>query len=103
MSDYSLQIFWSCQDFIDGLKEHNPPLHTQLCDTIKSILDDPFASKFIKLKDSEKEWRARSGDYRIVYFVKNGVVFITKIALRKNVYKKGAGCPKFSKKRLRSL
>lgn len=63
----------------------------------------------IRLKVNLKDWKIQIGieelvqGIRIVYFVKDDAIFITKIGLRKNVYKIDVGCPKFSKKKLRSL
>ena len=103
MNKYNIQIIASCQDFLDDLKEYNLPVHTQLCDTIREIISNPFSSKFKRLINSDRDRRARSGDFRIVFFVSNDTIFITKIGLRKNVYKIDVGCPKLSKKQLRSL
>ena len=77
--------------------------HTQLCDTIKEVISNPFKSKFKRLENSYRDRRARSGDFRIVFFVSNSNILITKIGLRKNIYKMDIGCPKLSKKQLRSL
>lgn len=103
MNTYNIQIIAPCQDFLDDLKTYNLPIHTQLCDTIREVISNPFNSKFKRLKNSNRDKRARSGDFRIVFFVKNNTIFITKIGLRKNVYKINIGCPKLSKNQLRSL
>lgn len=103
MSKYKIQIIAPCQDFLDDLKEYNLPVHTQLCDTIREVISNPFNSKFKRLKNSDRDRRARSGDFRIVFFVSNSNILITKIGLRKNIYKMDIGCPKLSKKQLRSL
>lgn len=103
MNKYKIQIIAPCQDFLDDLKEYNLSVHTQLCDTIREVISNPFRSKFKRLENSDRDRRARSGDFRIVYFVKNDTIFITKIGLRKNVYKMDIGCPKLGKKELRSL
>ena len=79
MSKYKIQIVASCQDFLDDLKKYNLPLHTQLCDTIKEVISNPFKSKFKRLENSDRDMRARSGDFRIVFFVSNDTIFITKI------------------------
>ncbi len=103
MNNYKIQVINPCQEFLDDLKEYNAPIHNQLCDTIREVIANPFKSKFKRLENSDRDRRARSGDFRIVYFVKHDVIFITKIGLRKNVYKMDVGCPKLSKKKLRSL
>lgn len=103
MNKYKIQVINSCQEFLDDLKEYNISIHNQLCDTIREVMSDPFKSKFKRLENSDRDRRARSGNFRIVYFVKDDAIFITKIGLRKNVYKTDVGCPKFTKKKLRSL
>ena len=103
MNNYKIQVINPGQEFLDDLKEYNVPIHNQLCDTIREVIANPFKSKFKRLENSDRDRRARSGDFRIVYFVKHDVIFITKIGLRKNVYKMDVGCPKLSKKKLRSL
>lgn len=70
MNKYKIQIIAPCQDFLDDLNEYNLPVHTQLCDTIKEVISNPFKSKFKRLENSDRDRRARSGDFRIVYFVK---------------------------------
>ena len=103
MNKYKIQVINSCQKFLDGLKEYNTPIHNQLCDTIREIISNTFNSKFKRLKKSDRDRRALSGDFRIVFFVSKSNIVITKIGLRKNVYKMDMGCPKLSKKQLRSL
>ena len=103
MNKYKIQIINPCQEFLDDLKEYNVPIHNQLCDTIREVMTNPFKSKFKRLENSYRDRRARSGDFRIVFFVSKSNIVITKIGLRKNVYKMDIGCPKLSKKKLRSL
>lgn len=103
MNKYKIQVINSCQKFLDGLKEYNVAIHDQLCDAIREIISNPFNSKFKRLRNSDRDRRARSGDFRIVFFVSRSNVVITKIGLRKDVYKRDKGCPKLSKKQLRSL
>ena len=103
MNKYKIQIINPCQDFLDKLKEYNLPIHTQICDSIGEIISNPFKSKFKRLENSDRDRRARCGDFRIVFFISNNMIFITKIGLRKNVYKMDIGCPKLSKKQLKSL
>ena len=92
MNKYNIQIITPCQDFLYDLKKYNLPIHTQLCDTIKEIISNPFNSKFKRLRNSDRDRRARSGNFRIVFFISNNTILITKIELRKNVYKIDVGC-----------
>ena len=55
MNKYKIQIIAPCQDFLDDLKEYNLPVHTQLCDTIKEVISNPFKSKFKRLENSDRD------------------------------------------------
>lgn len=103
MSKYNVQIIQSCKELLDGLKKYNETLYNHFSDMIDEILENPFRSKFKKLTGSDKDRRNRYGDYRVVYFVYDNTVFVTKIGWRKNIYKKPKGCPKLNKKKLRSI
>ena len=85
---YKLFIFKESKKFLDELIKLNPNLREQLCEKIREIQVNPFKSKFKKLKNSNGYRRARSGDYRIIYFIEDNKIFIIKIGLRKSVYKK---------------
>ncbi len=96
MYDFKIEIISSCKRYLNSLEDSQylkyNKLHNNLCNVIKDIKYNPFCPKFKKLKGSTNLRRARFGNYRIVYFVKEGTVFISQIGLRKNVYKKGKGC-----------
>lgn len=87
-NNYKILIFKDSKKFLDELIKINPYLREQLCEKIREIQSDPFKSKFKKLKNSQGYRRARSGDYRIIYFIEDNKIFVIKIGLRKSVYKK---------------
>ena len=93
----------SCRKLLDDLELYNPKLYGKFSEMIDEVLENPFKSKFKKLQYSDKDRRNRYGDYRVVYFVNKDTVFVTKIEWRKNVYKNSPGCPKLSKKKLKSI
>ena len=103
MSKYDVKYMKSCRKLLDDLEIHNPKLHKKITMMVDEILENPFKSKFKKLKDSKRNRRNSNGDYRVVYFVDDGTVFVSKIGLRKYVYKRNPGCPKLSKKKLKSM
>lgn len=103
MAKYNVKYIKSCRKFLDNLEVYNPELYKRFSKMIDDVLENPFKSKFKKLKDSNKDRRNRYGDYRVVYFVEGDTVFVTKIEWRKNVYKNDPGCPKLSKKKLKSI
>ena len=96
MYSFKVKIMSSCKEYLTSLENSNYPkynkLYNNLCKIIKDIKQDPFNHKFKKLKVSNDLWRARFGNYRIIYFVKDNTIFISRIGLRKNVYKNGKGC-----------
>ncbi|HAN17181.1 MAG TPA: type II toxin-antitoxin system RelE/ParE family toxin [Bacteroidales bacterium] len=51
---------------------------------------NPYPKGYKKLKGSDKDYRVRIGDYRILYSVYDNVLIVEviKIAHRKDVYKK---------------
>lgn len=84
---YTILIFRESKEFLDDLIDTNPKLREQLCEKIREIKDNPYKSKFKKLKNSKAYRRARSGNYRIIYFIEGNKIFILRIGLRKSVYK----------------
>ena len=103
MSNFNVKYIKSCKKLLNTLEKYNPRLFNHFTNMIDEILEDPFKPKFKKIQDSDRDRRNRFGDYRVVYFVKDSTVFITKIGFRKNVYKSPPGCPKLSKKKIRSI
>jgi len=57
---------------------------------IDTLATNPHPPGSIKLEDSEKEYRIRSGDYRIIYRIENArlVIEVIRIGHRRDVYKK---------------
>lgn len=60
----------------------------QISKRLIQLEDNPYQDTK-KLKDREL-WRVRVGDYRIIYKIDNGVlyVFVIRIGLRKDIYRK---------------
>ena len=57
---------------------------------IDSLAMDPYPSGCKKLEGSEKEYRLRSGDYRIIYRIENEwlIVEVIRIGHRRDIYNK---------------
>jgi mRNA interferase RelE/StbE len=57
---------------------------------VEALADNPFPPGNIKLSGSERSYRIRVGDYRILYDVFSGslLIEIVKVGHRKDVYKK---------------
>jgi mRNA interferase RelE/StbE len=75
------------------LETLNKKLRTQIINKIETLADDPIppGSKLIKSTagDVERIYRIRSGDYRVLYVVRNNPthVVVLDIGHRKDVYK----------------
>ena len=56
---------------------------------ILSLADNPRPQGVEKLTSTEKIYRVRVGDYRIVYYIDDGVLVVTvvKVAHRREVYR----------------
>lgn len=54
------------------------------------LADDPFPVGAVKLSGSEKAYRHRVGDYRVIYEVYSSTLLIevVRVAHRKDVYRK---------------
>ena len=61
----------------------------KLLETIQSLAKFPYPNSSRQLVGSEKTYRIRVGDYRIVYFVDSELseIIIQRVAHRKDVYK----------------
>ena len=85
---YTLEIInFVKKDFNKVDKSEIPRIIT----IIRSLPQNPFPSnKFKKLKGSERSYRLRIGNYRILYEVDrhNKLITVFKVRHRKDVYKK---------------
>ena len=76
------------KEFLEELKRSNPKLYGQICNKIREIKRNPLNNNFKKLRLGKNYRRARLGKYRIIYFIEEKNILITRIGHRKNVYKK---------------
>lgn len=84
---YKVIVAEGAVDFIRG---QTKKIRRQLHNKIKNLRNNPYSSNCVKLKGEEDLYRIRSGDYRIIYTVKNKVItiLVLRIAHRKEVYKR---------------
>ena len=56
---------------------------------VESLAENPFPTGCVKLSGSERAWRVRMGDYRVIYGVHDEVlvVEIIKVGQRGDVYR----------------
>ena len=84
---YKIIVAEDAADFIRG---QTKKIRRQLHNKIKNLRNGPYLPNCVKLKGQEDLYRIRSGDYRIIYMVKNKevTILVLRIAHRKEVYKK---------------
>ena len=60
---------------------------TSLVKTIRKIPSNHYQSKYKKMKNFKNDYGACSGNYRIIFFIHDCKVFITKFSQRRDVNK----------------
>ena len=72
---------------IKQLKKLDKTIASNILDGIEEHFDNPIITKIKKLKTPfDGAFRLRIGDYRVVFYQKDDLVLISKIAHRKQVY-----------------
>lgn len=71
------------------LKKLPAKIQTQILDRIENLQVDPRPAEVVKREGVEELYRVRSGDYRIIYSINDGQVFIliVKVGHRRDVYR----------------
>jgi mRNA interferase RelE/StbE len=82
---YSLEIKQSAQKELDALDD---ALFTRIDRKILALANNPRPAGCKKLKGYKDQWRARVGDWRVLYIIDDAtkLVTITRIAHRREVY-----------------
>jgi len=86
---FGLAFSAAAVDFLDQM----PPgkIRAQITKKAKSLIRDPYPAGSKKLKGmrdgDDAVWRIRSGDYRILYVVREIEVIVLDIDHRKDVYR----------------
>ena len=64
-------------------------VHRRIARRINQMAADPRGGGAVKLRGAEDIWRARVGDYRVLYRIETDrlVVLVIKIAHRRDVYR----------------
>ena len=85
MVKYSLEIKQSAQKELDALDD---AVFTRVDRKILALADNPRPAGCKKLKGYKDQWRARAGDWRVVYIINDAakLVTITRVAHRRDVY-----------------
>jgi len=75
---------------IRQLRKLDPAARRRLQAAIELLADDPRPSGAQKLVGGAGEWRVRTGDYRVVYEVHDGVLLVLVVAIghRRDIYRR---------------
>jgi len=84
----SYEIRWKKSAERD-LRKIDPQHIPRILKEVESLSSDPFPSQFRKLRGSEREYRIRVGDYRVIYEVdsKAELVVVIHIRHRREAYR----------------
>ncbi len=63
------------------LRTFDPPARRRVQAAIELLRDEPRTSGAKKLVGGEGEWRARTGDYRIVYDIHENILLVLVLAV----------------------
>jgi mRNA interferase RelE/StbE len=83
---YQVKVAEDAAKFIRKQDEH---IQRQLINNIRALAENPRPPHCKKLKGFEETYRIRSGNYRIVYTIKEKIliVFVVRVAHRKDIYR----------------
>jgi mRNA interferase RelE/StbE len=84
---YEIQLSTEASDF---LRQQSKKVTRQIVRKLESLAKEPRPANCVRLKGNSSYYRIRSGDYRIVYTIrdKQVLVLVLKIGHRKDVYKR---------------
>ncbi|MGK7895570.1 MAG: type II toxin-antitoxin system RelE/ParE family toxin [Xenococcus sp. (in: cyanobacteria)] len=84
---YSIIISKSVQKQISNLPSQ---IRNRVIEKIQSLAQEPRPSDVVKLKDSDKEYRIRIGDYRVRYEIDDSsqIIKLLQCKHRRDVYRK---------------
>ena len=87
MAKYTLRIKSSAAKELDALDKQ---LFVRIDRKIQGLANNPRPPGCKKLKDGEKEWRIRVGDYRVVYTIDdtNLLLEVTRVRHRSEIYER---------------
>ena len=72
---------------VKQLRKLNKQIASKILDGIEEYAFNPISTKIKKLKTPfDGAYRLRIGDYRVVFYEEDGLMIISKIAHRKQVY-----------------
>jgi mRNA interferase RelE/StbE len=72
------------------LRKMDPSARRRIQAAIELLADDPRPSRATRLVGGEGEWRVRTGDYRVIYDVRDQILLVIVVAVghRREVYRR---------------
>jgi mRNA interferase RelE/StbE len=72
------------------LRKLDPPARRRVQAAIELLKEEPRPSGAKKLVGGDGEWRVRTGDYRVVYEIRDSVLLILFVAVghRRDIYRR---------------
>jgi mRNA interferase RelE/StbE len=72
------------------LRKLDPPARRRVQAAIELLKEEPRPSGAKKLVGGDGEWRVRTGDYRVVYEIRDSVLLILVVAVghRRDIYRR---------------
>lgn len=70
------------------LRKLDPPVRRRVQAALELLADDPRPPAATRLVGGAEEWRVRTGGYRIVYEIRDGILVILVLAIghRRDIY-----------------
>ena len=80
---YEIFLSRQARKFLDKL---DAATRKRIAGRLRLLSDNPFALPYKKIRDRDKTYSIRVGDYRIIYSVKGNEVRILRIDKRERIY-----------------
>ncbi|OQB69606.1 MAG: Plasmid stabilization system protein [Spirochaetes bacterium ADurb.Bin133] len=74
---------------VKDLEDINEPFYSVILKNIETLKENPRNQNVKKLVDRDNEYRLRSGNYRILFYIeeKEKKVVVSRVVFRKDAYK----------------
>jgi len=80
---YEIFLSRQAKKFLDRL---DAAMRKRIVERLRLLSDNPFALPYKKIKDRDKTYSIRVGDYRIIYSVRGHEIRVLRIDKRERIY-----------------
>ena len=83
---YEIALSAAAQKNLDRLQNK---IRTRIADALEDLRDEPRPRSSRKLAGSERLWRIRVGNYRVIYTIEGDelIILVVRVAHRKDAYR----------------